>query len=148
MAPECLSSRCFVVWLFFLSYISRNVERSVELMTIPMVHGLDPMIVIAQSGSGGVLPLKRPIETQGSTDIAISSRENKPPQPQSILKISTHRLTPVYRNQNQYNDDSSLESIGVYDSAIESAHVETFNPRRVSWEPTVKDHSRSQSCSI
>jgi hypothetical protein len=113
-----------------------------------MVHGLDPMIVIAQSGSGGVLPLKRPIETQGSTDIAISSRENKPPQPQSILKISTHRLTPVYRNQNQYNDDSSLESIGGYDSAIESAHVETFNPRRVSWEPTVKDHSRSQSCSI
>jgi hypothetical protein len=104
-------------------------------MTIPMVHVLE----------------KRPIETQGCTDIASSIRENstnKPHQPQSILKISTHRLTPIYRNQNQYNDDSSLESIGVYDSAIGSAHVETFNPRRVSWEPGVKEHSSSQSCSI
>lgn len=107
-----------------------------------MVHGLD-LIVIARSGSG-VLPLKR----QGSTDNVSSIRENSnKPQPQSILKISTHRLTPIYRNQNQYNDDSSLESIGVYDSAIESAHVENFNQRRVSWEPGVKDHSSSQ-CSI
>jgi hypothetical protein len=134
--------------LFGTSNITVGIHEWCGVDDDTKVHVLDPMIVIAQSGSGGGLPLKRPIETQGSTDIAISSRENKPPQPQSILKISTHRLTPVYRNQNQYNDDSSLESIGVYDSAIESAHVETFNPRRVSWEPTVKDHSRSQSCSI
>lgn len=108
-----------------------------------MVHGLDP-IVIARSGSVGGLPLKR----QGSNVSSIRENSNKP-QPQSILKISTHRLTPIYQNQKQYNDDSSLESIGVYDSALESAQVETsFNQRRVSWEPGVKDHSSSQSCSI
>ena len=104
-----------------------------------MVNGLDPIVI-------GGLPLK----PQGANDVInIRANSNKPLQPQSILKISTHRLTPIYRNQNQYNDDSSLESIGVYDSVIESAQVESsFNQRRVSWEPGVKDHSSSQSCSI
>ena len=103
-----------------------------------MVNGLDQIVI-------GGLPLK----PQGSNVINIRANSNKPLQPQSILKISTHRLTPIYRNQNQYNDDSSLESIGVYDSVIESAQVESsFNQRRVSWEPGVKDHSSSQSCSI
>jgi hypothetical protein len=97
------------------------------------VHGMDPTLT-ARSSRGG----------QSLKGQVVNGNNNLP----SILKVRMH--TPIDRNDNSISnggkDDSSLETIGIYERDSNSNDTAATAPRHVTWEPEVIDRRGCSDC--
>lgn len=123
------------------------LSRCIDYSTMLLGHGPVPILGFRSGREGPSLEQQHGFiggETDNNPQPQVIINQNT--KTQGILKVSTH--TPMYRSEKEYNDDSSLETIGDYerDSAGVSSSY-TVTPRHVSWEPGVKDPP-NQGCSM
>lgn len=95
-------------------------------------HGLDPTLTARSSGGGPSL--------KGHV---VNGNNNLP----GILRV--RNPTPINFSDNRSNnggkDDSSLQTIGIYERDSTSNDTSAAAPKRVTWEPKVKDR---RGCSV
>jgi hypothetical protein len=99
----------------------------------PVELGWDP-ILYARSGGKGP-PSKR----EGL--IGVVGNKNPP----GILKVKTHTPKSRISKGNGGMDDSSLETVGIYERESDSPLNDIPTPRRVTWDAKIKD---KRGCSI